>query len=787
MRIFPGERRATLSVGELAGFGLGPTTGFKGPSGLWRAELGREWHSALRAESDVSPKGDAEVRHEVTIRGVFVRDGWTIEMEGRVDKLSENNGKVLATELKTTFFPLPATEQRLREKYPHYFLQLATYLALLRLLPEHDGKDIEGELLFVDVSGSGFTQTVPIASSDQFALEQRLVEILIFFEERRRSRSRLSELVFTPPFDTLREGQSEVLESLEKTCAFAPVTLFEAPTGFGKTGTALSYGLQCLRSGLCDRILYLTSKSTGQNEVIKTLGKMFKEQGGLRYLFLRNRAERNIGFEELDNLTRDELDRRWKVASIAPVILFRDGTISEESLRDEAKRTGLPPYEILRVCLPFADLWIGDFNYVFHPGSTALLRGISDYIPSRTLLLIDEAHNLPSRVASGLSVRFSMAAAFEVAEVLSFEHGPKALIGSLDDWVAFLGARQKNEVLDSDGLYRANDLIETVAEALRKEPLPLEKYSLSMLESIWLFCEADRLLSAEALPKRLWSPEDHAIEITCLDAASHIGSEIRTFGLCLLASGTLSPIQEFAMALGLEAEDYNLVQGTAPWRNGSMKTAIDTQVDTRFTSRRRYLDDTASTILTLSQYSNKAVAVFFPSFRYAEEAFIRLRAISSDIRLSLQPRFSSVAEANGFLTMALSGSNALFLVLGSVFSEGIDVLGGQVDIAMIVSPALPEVNPLQEAKMQALSTMGRKEAFRRTYLIPGMRKVNQALGRLVRVPGHRARVLLHCRRFAEPVYRELLDPVCRDASVLQSPEEMLAWLTTEENSVALPS
>ena len=151
MRIFPGERRAGLSVGELADFGLGPRSGSKGPSGACRAELGREWHSALRTESEIEQKGTDEVRHEVTVRGVLLRGGWTIEMDGRVDKLRETNDQVLATELKTTFFPLPATDERLREKYPHYFLQVAAYLVLLRLLPEYTGKPVAGELLFADV------------------------------------------------------------------------------------------------------------------------------------------------------------------------------------------------------------------------------------------------------------------------------------------------------------------------------------------------------------------------------------------------------------------------------------------------------------------------------------------------------------------------------------------------------------------------------------------------------------------------------------------------------------
>src|SRR5690606_29871058 len=117
------------------------------------------------------------------------------------------------------------------------------------------------------------------------------------------------------------------------------------------------------------------------------------------------------------------------------------------------------------------------------------------------------------------------------------------------------------------------------------------------------------------------------------------------------------------------------------------------------------------------------------------------------LRIALAPRGLSLAEQTAFIEENLLSAHALFLVLGTGFSEGIDLLGGHVDMAMVVGPALPEVNPLQEARREAFQHLGSEAAFDRAYRIPAMIKVNQALGRLVRAPGHRARILLHCRRF----------------------------------------
>jgi len=120
----------------------------------------------------------------------------------------------------------------------------------------------------------------------------------------------------------------------------------------------------------------------------------------------------------------------------------------------------------------------------------------------------------------------------------------------------------------------------------------------------------------------------------------------------------------------------------------------------------------------------------------------------------------------------------LFLVLGSSFAEIIDALGGRVAHAMVVGPALPEVNAVQHARLAEATRAGlsRDAAFRRFYQIPGVTKVNQALGRLVRAPGQKARVLLHCRRFLETSYLGLLAPDYQTGTTLRSDTDLTAWL-----------
>ncbi|MEM7790652.1 MAG: helicase C-terminal domain-containing protein, partial [Verrucomicrobiota bacterium] len=103
--------------------------------------------------------------------------------------------------------------------------------------------------------------------------------------------------------------------------------------------------------------------------------------------------------------------------------------------------------------------------------------------------------------------------------------------------------------------------------------------------------------------------------------------------------------------------------------------------------------------------------------------------------------------------------------------------GGRIKTTIVVGPALAEVNPIQDAKMDRHPSMNRDIAFRDIYIIPAMQRIHQALGRLVRAPGHRARVLLHGKRFADPLYKDQLAPEYQDCLIIESEEQFLEWLS----------
>jgi Rad3-related DNA helicase len=216
--------------------------------------------------------------------------------------------------------------------------------------------------------------------------------------------------------------------------------------------------------------------------------------------------------------------------------------------------------------------------------------------------------------------------------------------------------------------------------------------------------------------------------------------------------------------------------------------AVDLRVETTFKRRAAHYGTTAATVEAMHRAAHvslstrdaplatRCVAVFFPSYAYAESVRRALDHDGSVLRVALQPRLPDLAAQSAWVEESLALADAVFLVLGSSFAEGIDLLGGRVTHAMVVGPALPEVNAVQKARVEALAGLGREGAFRRVYQIPGLQKVNQALGRLVRAPGHHAKILLHCRRFAEPSYASLLATDYQMYREIDSAAGLETWL-----------
>ncbi len=876
------ERTVALGVGELAGFAIGPRDAGDGPSGVWRAQLGTRWHQELRAQTAATT---AAAEFEAAIAGQIFHGGWTLTLTGRIDQVlpaEEAGGPELLREIKTVLRPLPVSEEELRADYPHYFAQLAAYVALRRLAaPE---QPVRAELLFVE-AGSGLGQTVGLTPADDGLFRARLAAVTEFLTLRLRARERLRALRFRPAFTALRAGQETACSDLASALASAPGVLFEAPTGFGKTGVLLECALAQLRAGRFSRLLYLTSKSTGQLHVVQTLAAMtavpdgaaeISEVGGAlaaqrgrsktaplqpkrgaasappaaasenRELKTVNAAAQGVAAWHVRNkrehcinpvfhCTRDacvhlaDLEARWPRSGLARFYLVENQPRDLETLRAAGREARLCPYEITRAALAFNDVWVGDYNYVFAPGSRGIFYDQPGFDPAATLLLIDEAHNLPARVADAHSHAVLADDLRALLAELEHQSASRPLQRAVEALARLTAALRPCDALDPAQEDDLADALATVAAQIAALPPDHAALGPHFAELLWQLPALDTWRREGDFPRLLWSPRSGELRFTCLDASALIGEAVRAYGGVVFATATPGPPEIFAAACGLTGSNverdvparfgptkrvgdvalhpqtsalgidnaFSLACVTArtPWRDGAYDIAYDVRVDTTFRQRVRHHATTAATIaalceaaarksgLQLSSFSSVSkttpcVAVFFPSYAYVEAIQRELDKAHPALRAIRQPKLADLAAQTAWVEESLALADALFLVLGSSFAEGIDLLGGRITHAMVVGPALPEVNAVQTARLATLERAGltREAAFARTYLVPGMQRVNQALGRLVRAPGQRAKVLLHCRRFIEPAYARVLDHDYQFGATMHNVVELTRWL-----------
>ena len=774
MEIDAVERTIQISVGELARFQNGVHDYVSG--GLeWRAELGRKWHDTINEETK---KEDPLAQFEVTIKqNVFIHN-WNFQITGRIDQIvSGNQRRKKLIEIKSVSHPLPEKEEYLKEKYPHYFAQVAIY----KYLAERDSKlsalGFSAEIHFVDIN-SGIHQNVSLDEDAEDIFKQQTNALLPFLNDRLNAKIRLNDIALVSPFPELRDGQADLLIKLEKASLDGSHILLQAPTGFGKTGIVLHHAFTHMKKGFYERLIYLTSKSTGQIQTLKQLNKT----GVLRNIQMRNRNELSINSDShqcsLDTKCDESFNKRMDVTGLDPEFLFESGNFSTEEAKEKGIEFGLCPYALTKWALQFAEIWIGDTNYLFAPNSRNVFWETYGFNPQKTLVIIDEAHNLPERTADALSFQLSSKSWEYIIENTLLSEGKMTLYNIGSEILAFLKKLKEKELLSATDTYLFLDLMDDFSSELKETHIDSDSINRNEINKLYEIPQIAEKLKNDKENYLLWSPQKEHLTISCLDPSDWISNCLKPFASSIHMSATLEPFDYYQEKIGLPKSELSYAKGFAPWRSDAYTVAFDQRVDTRYKERANYYLITAETILKTFQYSKKPIVVFFPSYQYAQDVKTYLNEIDSFLPVITQEKKISLDEQKAFIEESVSTHCILFLILGSSFTEGIDTLGGKIESAIVVSPALPQINLLSETKMNQALQYNTNNAFQKTYIIPAFQKIHQALGRLARAPGQKAKILLHCRRFLSPQYKNLLAEEYNSGTIIKNSNDLESWLST---------
>lgn len=812
----PDGQRLRLSVGDLVARSA-DTTIRSAPGWQARALVGAREHGAWRAELEgAGDTGDfaAEVPLEYWTR---ILDHEVL-VEGRADGLQLRGGRWIVHEVKSVILePTVVDERELREAvlagtaFAAYRLQLEIYVLMVATSPpvELFGGDVAGGEAALPVAGeivlrnlaadrSGDRElTVEICPEIEEVrrgvhelLESVLENCLERHEERRRRAELAPELPFA--FATYRQGQEGVVDAVGGAFEAGESLLLCAPPGIGKTAAALHAALRfALPRGR--RVFWVTAKTTQQRLVAETLARVHERLesgscgGALAFRALVLRAREKIcpnlrdGGEVFchDAYCRYARDhsRKLRENQITSALL-RSPLLEPDRIYEEAVSVEACPFELSMELVLEADVVVGDYNYIFDPRS-ALRRHDLERLCRGAVLVVDEAHNLPVRgreifspgldrgLLDGVLEESAWRAASQDEDLHETAHrclelfadseaeaGPTTEAGVVP---VDLDLELLEELGASFEEVQMRRLLDGTARGVPGRRDPLEAFLLDLRRVLATIGLAREGLPVATLLDRSQGPS--RLRLLCLDPSCALGRTLRSFHAVLGMSATLEPLEFFRDMLGLPPERTRLESMRSPFPRRHRAVLVDPRFATTYRRRGRDARRVAETIEAIAGLRPGNYLAFFSSHAYLREVLSHVdpRKVGGDV-IAQTPRMSESARDEVLERLREPGSTRiLFAVQGGIFGEGVDYAGDMARGIIVVGPGLPRLGPeteLVRAHFQELYEKG----FEYAYLYPGMHRVIQSAGRLIRGPDDVGIVVLLGERFATRPYLALFPP-----------------------------
>lgn len=736
--------------------------------GLYRAREGIEGHQRVRRSRPPGYRAEVPIRHALG-------EGGRWELHGRIDGLFEENGRVVIEEIKTTRAPFDL----LSADDPMHWAQARVYGHMLVARERLHGLDIQ--LTYLHLASGDIRSNRQSFTAEQLAafflpLEKKFTAWSNKISEWRRLRdSSVGGLSF--PFADWRPGQRELAESAERAIRQGRHLFVEAPTGIGKTVSILWPAINALATGGCDALTFLTARTTGAPIVEETVRRLTEQ--GLRLKSLTMTARDRICFskDDCDPATCPFALGYYDRLSAARDNAFEHDRWDRTSIESLARKHGVCPFALSLDLLPWADLVVCDYNYVFDP--RVALDALSGSGASRRTMMVDEAHNLPDRArdmfssaigdsefsalvtelpATARALRSSVAAVRR--EIANASKGPSpragdaippGLLASLEDFVDRANAR----------------LIENIAEPCRQTLLDACLSAFDFLRTASRFGPDYATISEGHGPNARF-------RLICLDAGPHIREATKRLKATIFFSATLTPLEFFRDSLGGD-EDDPVLRLPSPFPREHLGLFVASSVSTEYRDRAASKGMIASLLACAATARPGTHVAYFPSYEYMRQ--IRDTFISDYPHIEApaqQPSMDEAAKAKFLARLCNSApgvSAVAFAVLGGIFAEGIDLPGGSLAGICIVGVGLPQLC-LERDLMRRRAAEGGHDGFAVAYAYPGFNRVLQAAGRLIRSESDSGTVILIDRRFIRDDYRRLFPEHWHHARIIPSLQDL---------------
>ncbi|STX55789.1 DEAD/DEAH box helicase [Legionella beliardensis] len=744
---------------------------------------------AIKAHQDFQSqqlKRHSNYTPELSIAHTISHQHCLFNISGRIDGVYQEE-TLRIEEIKTAFEPHKLIEVLSENYYSHpFWLQLQTY-GYIHWLKNKTIPKLN--LLILSLRNKKTYPLVLDFNKDAFEnwLSSRLNELVLEIKESKQRikwrKKQSKKLVF--PFEQPRPHQNELMESVISAMAVKRQMLIQAPTGLGKSIAILYPTLkESLKRG--QKTFYLTPKNTQHQVALKAVHLLQNKGASCTSLVLTSKKKLCMKNEPICTSKQCEFAENHYTKCTAHELLHQiqeHQNLDASFFKDLAKTYQVCPYELQMESIPFSDVVIGDYNYVFSATNTPeRIVGFQLGEKEKPNLVIDEAHNLPSRGMDYFS---------PVLEVEFF----KTYLYELDKYPQAFQKKLKEILNQCIATIEGCALPNVYEPHLTKAPEALFKRQEECLNQLLTdYLESDLAIEPNDLILKLvnyWSdftaalefvnqgreeffisfnPKRHALKISCCDASSFLKEHYSHFEQIIGFSATLKPFDYYSRLMGLNTSHLHTEEFSSPFLPTNRKLLLIPQVSTKYRYRQANSSKIIEVIIRLSALNPGNYFVFFPSFEFLDQVFSRMPFLSSFTLLRQERRMEEKESKNLLKQLHLNDKNHLFFaVQGGMFAEGIDYLGRLAIGAFIIGPPLPSFNWEREQMKQYYETHY-KEGQAYAYTYPAMAKAIQAAGRVIRSETDKGLIVLVDNRFLQSNYSQCLP---KDWFA-QSPKELVS-------------
>lgn len=735
-----------------------------------------------RLHRKIQKQMGSSYRAEVSLKRESEYEDVVIVVEGRADGIFTEDEKTSIDEIKGTY----AGMETLKEPVEVHRAQAMCYA---RIYAEQTGlEEIGVQMTYVNLDTEAikrFRETLSLKELTEWygrLLDEYHKWISWQLRWKKERNASMGQLEF--PF-AYREGQRKMVSSVYHAISAEKQIFIQAPTGVGKTMSTIFPAVRAVGEGKGEGIFYLTAKTITRT-VAEEAYAILKE-AGLKFKVLTITAKEKMCICEKVECNPENCPYakgHFDRINDAVYELWTTGrTYDRETLKAHAEKWQVCPFEMSLDLALWVDGVICDYNYVFDP-NVHLKRFFGEGVSGNYIFLIDEAHNLVERGREMYSASICKEDLLETKKkVKNVSPGLARALERVNKQLLELKKTCEGyEVLENTGAVSLG-LLQVMGEM---DKLLEEQPGQELIDGIldFYFCVRDFLNIDELVDENYVIYTENGgdgrfrLKLFCVNPAKNLSGFLEKGVSAVFFSATLLPMSYYRKLLSAREDDYGIyVQSPFDREKRCILTGVD--VSSRYTRRTYEEYHKIAEYIARTVWQKKGnYMVFFPSYKLMEDvSAVYEEAFSVPwVRCISQTAGMNEREREEFLEEFSGQKNTLvgFCVMGGVFSEGIDLMGDRLIGAIVVGTGLPQIGNEREILKNYYDSRG-ENGFDYAYRYPGMNKVLQAAGRVIRTGEDKGVILLLDERFRNPDYGNLF-PVewsdrrnCR----LENVEEMI--------------